>query len=57
MKEKMKFGFESRGYIAPRAENVGIDIEGFILGPSMEGDLDNETVNVINNVGWDGSNP
>ena len=53
MKEKMKFGFESRGYIAPRAENVGVDIEGFILGPSMEGVLNNETVNVINDVVWE----
>ena len=57
MKTLKKFGFTSQGYEAPHAENVGIDMEGFILGPSMEGDLDNETVNVINNVGWDGSNP
>lgn len=54
---KKECGIQGQVYSAPRAENVGIDIEGFILGPSMEGDLDNETVNVINNVGWDGSNP
>lgn len=56
MKENKKSGFTSQAYVAPRAENVGIALEGFILGPSMEGDTDNEQINVVN-VGWDGSNP
>ena len=56
MKTLKKFGFTSQGYEAPHAENVGIDMEGFILGPSMEGILDNEQVNVLN-TNWDGQNP
>ena len=31
MKEKLKFGFTSQGYEAPRAENVEVMVEGSLL--------------------------
>ena len=44
MKEKMKFGFASQGYVAPRAESVAV-VQESILCASNPKQLDGQNEN------------
>ena len=57
--KKKKFGLENQGYVAPRAESVGIAQEG-LLCTSMDGvttsDYDEETIYWGGDLGGNGGN-